>query len=38
MTDEARVGFKGNRQVRSEDKMTKQIYKKSPAPGPRLLF
>lgn len=37
MTDEARVGLKGNRQVRSEDKMIKQIYK-SPAPGPRLLF
>lgn len=34
MTDDERVGLKGNRQVQSEDKMTKQIYKLSPEPPP----
>lgn len=32
MTDEGRVGLKGNRQVKSEDKMPKQIHRQRPAP------
>lgn len=34
VTDGGRVGSKGNRRVRSEDKMKKQRYKWSPPPRP----
>lgn len=38
VTDEGTAGLKGNRRVKSEDKMTKQIYKQSPLPPSSFLI